>query len=179
MKLFLQDKEKVLYQDGPRGIILVLWFFRSLFITIFLSFLLSWIPGISVFAILSLGINEFLIYYLLFFVVLFIIVFLYHIALRKTFKYYVTTDRVVFMGGIILRKIRSVPFHKITDASISQNIIERILGIYKVNIHTAGTGTHRPEIQFVGIREPEKAQSLVLRELKKFKASRQGAAYSE
>jgi uncharacterized membrane protein YdbT with pleckstrin-like domain len=181
MDLNLQKNERILYEDGPRGVILVFWAFKSLFIAFFLTMVLSPITGFFGFSIFSglIGASGLIYSILPVFILVFILVFLYHIALRKTFKYYITNDRVVFKGGIIIRRIRSVPYHKITDASISQNIIEAAVGISKVNIHTAGTSSFKAEIQFVGVGEPERAQSLVLQELKKFKSSRHGAAISE
>ena len=74
----------------------------------------------------------------------------------------------MFEGGILLRRVKSVPYHKITDVSVSQNILERILGISKLNIHTAGTGIPSPEIQFVGLTDPEMPQSIIMERLRAF-----------
>lgn len=180
MKLVMQEGERVLYKDGPKGKILFLWFFRSLFFAVLITLIFSWVFMIPVLpVVLTAGPSGIIYYYSAVFIVLLIIVFLYHVALRKTYKYHITNDRIIFEGGIILRKIKSVPYHKVTDVSISQNIIERALGISKTNVHTAGTGMQRPEIQFVGLAHPENPQSVIVKRLRSFQTSRHASAYSE
>tara|TARA_B100000929_G_C15494267_1_gene415495 strand:- start:858 stop:2216 length:1359 start_codon:yes stop_codon:yes gene_type:complete len=92
---------------------------------------------------------------LIFVIIAFGIVIMYHHALRKTYVYYITNQRCVFQGGIIKKIRRSIPYNKITDVEISQNIAERLLGITSINIHTASMGTHKSEISFVGLKDAE------------------------
>ena len=180
MRLVFQEGEKVLYKDAPSKRILFMWFFTSILITIFLSFIFSWVFVLFLAgALTGSGASGIMYGYSVFFIVILILVFLYHVALRKTYKYYITSERIIFEGGIILKRIKSVPYHKVTDVSISQNIIERVVGISKANVHTAGTGMHRPEIQFVGLTEPEKSQSIVVNRLRGFQSNRQASTYSE
>jgi hypothetical protein len=54
-----------------------------------------------------------------------------------------------------------------------------MLGISTVNVHTAGTGVQIPEIRFFGLNQPEVPQSIIVKELKAFKANPSQAAYSE
>lgn len=68
-------------------------------------------------------------------------------------------------GGIIIEREKSVPSHKMTNFSTSQNIIEKALGIKKINIHTAGMGAITPEISFEGLvdsREPKRLLSNII-----------------
>lgn len=176
MKVYFQEGEKKAYEGYPETAILVLWFFRALFIAFFFSFFLM--PLFA--ALSSTYLDNLLFNYLLFFFPILIIAFLYQIALRKSYHYYITNERIIFEGGILLKKIKSVPYHKVTDVSIFQNIIERALGISTVNIHTAGTGVQIPEIRFFGLRDPEKPHLIVVNELKAFKADkRQASTYSD
>lgn len=181
MKVYLQKGEKTLYRATPKGKILVLWFFtRVIFYSFAISFLLNYVfIFLGIINFMAGGAFAFAYNYLLVFVGIIILVFLYHVALRSTYKYYITDERVILEGGILLRKIKSVPYHKITDVSISQNILERVLGISKANVHTAGTGMQRPEIQFVGLINPERPQSIIVKELRAFKSSRHASTYSE
>lgn len=99
--------------------------------------------------------------------------------LRKTYLYYITNQRCVFHGGILRRIERSIPYHKITDVEMSQNIIERILGISTLKIFTPGTGSmmvspfggQRAELCFVGLKDNETPASTINEILRKFKAT--------
>ena len=176
MKVYFQEGEKKLFQGKPESAVLVLWFFRALMLAFFIPFLI--VPFFQVFS--GTYWDNYLMYYMLVFFPILIIAFIYQIYLLRSYNYYITDERVILEGGILLKKIKSVPYHKITDVSIFQNIIERLLNISTVNIHTAGTGMQIPEIRFFGMRNPEKPHSVVINELKAFKADkRQASTYSD
>ncbi len=112
--------------------------------------------------------------------ILFIIGLIYCKYLRQTYVYSITNRRCVFQGGILRRVERSVPYHKITDVEMSQNIIERIFGISSLKIFTPGTGSmypafpfggQRAEISFVGLRDNETPAITINEILRKFKAT--------
>ena len=98
--------------------------------------------------------------------------------LRRTYVYYITNQRCVFHGGIIRRVERSVHYHKVTDVEMSQNIIERILGISTLNIFTPGTSSRgsdssfqKAEISFVGLKDNESPADTINGILRKFRAT--------
>jgi uncharacterized membrane protein YdbT with pleckstrin-like domain len=99
--------------------------------------------------------------------------------LRRTYVYFVTDQRCVFHGGILQRVERSIPYHKVTDVEMSQNIVERLLGISSVKIFTPGTGSmttssfggQRAEISFVGLRDNEAPAATINEILRKFRAT--------
>ena len=173
----------------PASQILVIWFFSKCLPPAFVcAFLTVWgfglIGGLSAFATNSDSPSSFvtgLILAPISGIVVMLLALIYCVSLRQTYVYYVTNQRCVFRGGIILRRERSVPYHKITDVEISQNIIERALGIPKVNVFTPGTGSttaspfggQRAEISFVGLRDSESPAATINQILKKFKATGQ------
>lgn len=65
----------------------------------------------------------------------------YLIYLRRTYRYIITNRRCIFVGGILKRIERTVPYKKITDIQRTQNIIERLLGIWNVQVFTPGTAS--------------------------------------
>lgn len=107
----------------------------------------------------------------------FVLYFVYYRNLMKTFVYYITNQRCVFSGGIFVRRIRSVPFHKITDVEINQNFIEAIFGIYSLKVFTPGTGStgargfEKAEIVFSGLQNAEAPADIIQDMLKKYKAT--------
>lgn len=103
---------------------------------------------------------------------------IYCAYLRRTYVYYITSQRCVFHGGILRKVERSVPYHKITDVEMSQNIFERVLGISSLGIFTPGTASlspnapwQRAEISFVGLKDNQTPADIVNDQLRKFKAT--------
>jgi len=164
MKVYFQEGEKKLYEGYPETAVLVLWFFRALLIAFFITPIMTIISTNSI--------NNYWIFYLLIFIPVLFITFVYQIFLRRSYHNYITNERIILEGGILLKKIKSVPYHKVTDVSIYQNIIERALGITTLNVHTDGTGVQIPEIRFFGLRQPEKPHLIIVNELKAFKADK-------
>lgn len=90
--------------------------------------------------------------------------------LRKTYRYIITNRRCIFVGGILKRIERTVPYKKITDIQRSQNIIERMLGIWNVQIFTPGTASMqigqakaRAELNFDGLINSEELYEAIIK----------------
>nr|MBC8379078.1 PH domain-containing protein [Planctomycetota bacterium] len=104
--------------------------------------------------------------------------FIYCYFLKRTYVYTITNRRCDFSGGILRHVRHSVPYHKITDVEMSQNIIERMLGISSLGIYTPGTGSmnsggsgRRPEIAYVGLKDNETPAEMINSILSNFKAT--------
>ncbi len=164
MRFTLQKNEKILYQGRPSGKLLVLWFFDSIIPALFITLFI----GIAFFVVHQ----NLTIIVPVSFVILLLIIFLYNIALIKTYEYYITTQRVIFKGGVISRKIKSIPLYKITDVAVSQGLGERMVGLASLNIQTAGSTLPRPEIQFVGLADADTPYSILLNQLATLQSSK-------
>ena len=167
-----EHSEKILFQGKPKKSILFIWIFSRVLLWTFIisivgSFLIM--PGLVIIAAISYKTNSFaqlgssilvVIASLFWWLFLFGSIFLYQVYLLKSYEYYITNRRVIFKGGLIRKSLTSVPFNKITNTEISQNLIEQFLGIYSFHIQTAGLGGVKvPEIIFVGLENasvPEK-----------------------
>ena len=180
----LEGNEKILYEGKPKKSILVLWFFsKAILSTIIFVFISFWASGFfggmylttthpeiqdnSFLSFLGISVLIYIFVVTLFFVSAIIYIFF----LVKTYHYYITNQRIVFEGGIIVRKKRNIPFHKITDITISQNIIERILKMSSLEIYSASTRPRKAEISFAGLEDTEKPQQLIHSKLKNFKST--------
>ena len=183
----LQDGEDILMETRPESKLLVIWFFaRCLSVGVMLcliGFMLSAAIGMiydfgaesdfdgwSIKVKLTIGIIAGLLSMIL--------AFIYCVYLRRTYVYTITNRRCIFRGGILRRVQHSVPFHKITDVEMSQNIIERMLGISSLGIFTPGTGSmgssgtgRRPEIAFVGLKDNETPAETINGILSNYKAT--------
>ncbi|HYD03184.1 MAG TPA: PH domain-containing protein [Alphaproteobacteria bacterium] len=177
----LEKKEKILYQNKPKNSVLVIWFFTKILWSTFLfAFLLFW--GAGFFGGIYMAAsdhdndsNPFASVAPLFKILLPIFAILasvYNLFLIKTYNYYITNHRIIFEGGIIVRKKKNISFDKITDTSANQNIVEKFLGISSLEIFTAGTGSHIAEASFIGIEDAEKPQNIINRHLKSSRSRR-------
>lgn len=176
----LQEKEKILWQNKPKNSVLAIWFFSKVLLSTFIfGFLLFWATGFfggMYLAAYHPEINEDPLPYVLSFFKIILPIFvvltvIYNILLVKTYNYYITNQRIIFEGGIIIRKKKNIPYHKITDTSANQNIIEKMLGISSLEIFTAGTGMKRAEVNFAGLEDAENPQNLINKTLKSLKST--------
>jgi len=105
---------------------------------------------------------------------------IYLIVLRRTYHYKITDKGVYFIGGVIVKKQKFVPFYKITNIVTSQHILERILGIGRVGVQTAGMGGYAiPEIVFEGLTDPEKVNNLLKSLMERTQETPYNRYYSE
>lgn len=183
----LQGDEKVIHELRPESKVLGIWIFTKCLLTAIVgAFLIFWcfsfIGSMLYVAIKSkptLPIATGGTVAIIVAPSLFLLLLIYNIYLRRTYVYYVTNQRCVFHGGILRRVERSVPYHKITDVEMSQNIIERILGISSLKIFTPGTssmmtspfGGQRAEIAFVGLKNNEIPATTINEIIRKFRAT--------
>jgi len=94
----------------------------------------------------------------------------YYDFLRKSYVYTITNKGVHFKGGIFWKFDKFVSYNKITNISSEQGLIEQIIKLSHVNIHTAGQlvgarGVPVPEIIIEGI--PQNKAKKVLDLLRK------------
>jgi putative membrane protein len=169
----LQDGESITYESRPESTVLVMWLFEKCLAAAFVGFVVGMPAGIAL-AVVKGADDSFGAAFGAGGVVaaaFFVLATAYCCALVKTYAYYVTNRRCVFRGGILRRVEHSVPFHKVTDVEISQNILERALGISKLKIFTPGTGSSqgKAEIRFVGLKDPDTPASAIQNALAKLK----------
>ncbi len=91
----------------------------------------------------------------------------YSYFLVKKYKYTITNQAIISEGGIFLKFKRRVPYHKITDTTIRQNILEQCLGISTLALQTAGAGYRKAEIILIGQVDPETPDDLIQKQIQK------------
>ena len=102
-----------------------------------------------------------------------ILLVIYNIFLRKSYQYTITNNSVKITGGVFIKIAKDVPFSKITDVNISQNILEKIIGIYELHIQTAGSRSFtepKPEISFLALNDPNTPKNLILQYVQQVKS---------
>jgi len=185
MKIKLQEGEQILFEARPEKKVFVVWFFTKVIpACIALSFIFGyayfmlWVLTKAIYCVKHVAFPLHIIRIAANLVPVWLgIFYVYYLKLRDTFKFYVTNQKCAFSGGIMVKRIRNVPFHKITDVEINQNIIEQVLGIYSLKIFTAGTGSvgrpgmEQAEITFFGIKDAETPANIIQGILKKYRAT--------
>lgn len=83
----------------------------------------------------------------------------------KNFSFEITEDTFDIKSGVIRKQRREIPLHRIQNVDVSRSIFQRILGIAKINLETAGGKTSEASLKYVDL---EKAQDIQrrIRELK-------------
>jgi len=82
------------------------------------------------------------------------------------YDYEITDDSFDIEKGVLRKKTREIPLHRIQNVDISSNLIQRLVGIAQVNLETAGGGDTEASLRFVGFSEAERIQKQI-RVLKK------------
>ena len=79
--------------------------------------------------------------------------------IRRGNKYYITDKRIIHQFTFLSRKTSSAFYDKIQDIHFTQGVSERIFGIGKIHINTAGT--HLIEIVFKGVQNPISVKRMI------------------
>lgn len=110
--------------------------------------------------------NYFAVYILILFGLLFFIV-LYEWLYIWTYYYDVGDDFLRIRKGVVIRKEISVPFARIQDVYIDQDVVDHLLQLYDVHISTATQSSGlEAHIDGVNHTNAEKIHSLILDRIK-------------
>ena len=66
-------------------------------------------------------------------------------------------------SGVFFLKRKGVPLDRITDFALVQGPVMRMLGIWALQVQTAGVGTAMPEATLIAIENPESVRDELLR----------------
>jgi uncharacterized membrane protein YdbT with pleckstrin-like domain len=76
-------------------------------------------------------------------------------AYRRSFRFTVTSQRIVIRSGIVARTEHATTISRIQNVTIRQSILQRMLGIGDVEFDTAGGDLNEADFRFVGIAHPQ------------------------
>lgn len=95
----------------------------------------------------------------------------YELAYFRRFEYELTADTFDIRSGVISRREREIPYHRIQNVDISRNVLQRVLGIAAVGLETAGGRQTEGTIRYVSFADAEWLQ----REIQRRKQSTSGS----
>jgi putative membrane protein len=100
----------------------------------------------------------------------------YFVAYYRRFEYELTADTFDIRSGVLSRREREIPLRRIQNVDISQNVVQRALGIAQVGLETAGGGQTEAQLQYVDEDEADHLQSEISRLSRSNGASGDGEA---
>ena len=77
------------------------------------------------------------------------------------FSYAVGEEDIKIQSGVLARKNRSIPYERIQDVSIEQNLLARILGLAAVKIETGGSSGQEDSLAAIALAEAERLRDLI------------------
>ena len=87
----------------------------------------------------------------------------YGVAYYRRFEYELTTDTFDIRSGVFARREREIPLRRIQNVDISQNVVQRVLGIAELRLETAGASGSEAQLQFVGEERANRLQAEISR----------------
>lgn len=88
----------------------------------------------------------------------------------KRYDYYFEEDSLRITHGVFRRDEREIPYRRIQNINIKKNIVQRVLGIAKVDFETAGGADTEASLKYVKEEEAKNIQERV----KQFKREKEG-----
>jgi len=82
-------------------------------------------------------------------------------AYVRRYEYTITEDTFDIRSGVLSRREREIPFERIQNVDIAQNVVQRALGIAELRIETAGGGSSEARLQYVSRPEATRLQELI------------------
>jgi len=86
---------------------------------------------------------------------------LWETAYVRRYEYDLTPDTFDIQSGVVSRREREIPFERIQNVDIAQNVIQRTLGIAEVRLETAGGGSTEATLRYVSKPEATRLQELI------------------
>ncbi len=90
-----------------------------------------------------------------------IVVGMWEMAYVKRYEYRITRDTFDISSGVFSRREREIPFDRIQNVDIAQNVLQRALDIAEVRLETAGGGDTEATLRYVSTTEATRLQELI------------------
>jgi len=82
----------------------------------------------------------------------------YEVAYYRRFEYELTDDTLDIRSGVFNRREREIPYGRVQNVDISRNIFQRLVGLSKLDIETAGGGSTEASLRYVTAFEANRLQ---------------------
>ena len=90
-----------------------------------------------------------------------VLIALWEFAYVKRYEYRITQDTFDIQSGVFSRREREIPFERIQNVDIAQNVVQRAFGLAEVRLETAGGGSTEASLRYVSRAEATRLQELI------------------
>jgi membrane protein YdbS with pleckstrin-like domain len=96
-----------------------------------------------------------------------ILIYIWSFAYVRSYHFQFTEDRIIVTRGVISKRTAHIPYEKIQNLVIGQSIIERLAGVYSINVETAGAPVRTSGLAFYsdasiqGLLNPEPLKDFI------------------
>jgi putative membrane protein len=87
----------------------------------------------------------------------------YSIAHYFTYRYRIETDAIVVRSGVFQRNLRHVPFARIQNVALHQNLLQRVFGVAEVVLESAGSGKPEAHMRVLRLADAHELEAQVRR----------------
>jgi putative membrane protein len=77
------------------------------------------------------------------------------------FTYGIAGDALVIESGLLARNRRTIPFDRVQDVDIEQQLLARVFGLAKVKLETGGSGKNEAALDSVSVAEAERLRGVI------------------
>lgn len=88
---------------------------------------------------------------------------LYSIAHYFTYRYRIGADAIVVRSGVFQRNLRHVPFARIQNVALHQNLLQRLFGVAEVVLESAGSGKPEAHMRVLRLADAQELEAQVRR----------------
>jgi putative membrane protein len=93
----------------------------------------------------------------------FVVATAYQLVYYQRFDYELTEDTLDIASGVVSRRQREIPIRRIQNVDISRNVVQRLLGLSRIDLETAGGSSTEASLRYVSTEEAERLQSEIAR----------------
>ena len=86
---------------------------------------------------------------------------LYSLAQYFTYRYRIAEDAVVVRSGVFERSLRHIPFARIQNVSLHQNLLHRLFGVAEVRLESAGAAKPEAQMRVLRLREAHELEAQI------------------
>src|SRR5688572_23784931 len=80
---------------------------------------------------------------------------LFSIAQYFTYRYRIESDSVVVRSGVFQRSLRHIPFKRIQNVSLHQNVLHRLFKVAEVRLESAGSTKPEAQMRVLRLRDAQ------------------------
>lgn len=113
--------------------------------------------------------NNYLVYLVVVLIFLLILQFVFSYLTYLNYQFQVQKNAFIVQKGVLKKSKVEIPFHRIQNINIQQNILQQILGVVGFQIETAGESASEIKIKALDIQTAKQLKEALLEEVKDVK----------